>query len=371
MNKKLIALAVAGAVFAPAALAQTPANAVTVYGLVDMTLENVKADAGPAAGSSISSRNRVTSQASRLGVRGTEDLGDGLKAFFQLESQVNPDDACGQGGNPNPGTLPNGGCSITGNGGKALASRNSAVGLQGGFGSILLGRWDTPYKLASLSVDPWGDVTIGGYVTVMHDKGNFDRRENNAVQFWTAKYSGFEMRLHYSANEAKATANPSTASLSATYAMDAFSVAYAYEKHSDQNGGAALVNTTETGNELAATYKMGPIKLGLATEKIKKTNLTDKKAWFLSGEYTMGKATVALSYGESKDGAASTAVTQPNTKSTVLGVKYALSGRTTAYGLYSQVKNNNAGNNDFGLNGITPATGGDPKGFGVGIKHTF
>src|SRR6185503_7527369 len=87
MNKKLIALAVAGACVAPTAMAQT-ANPVTLYGILAVTVESVEAKGGA---NPISRRTRIEDQASRLGVRGTEDLGGGLKAFFQLETAFRPD----------------------------------------------------------------------------------------------------------------------------------------------------------------------------------------------------------------------------------------------------------------------------------------
>src|SRR6187402_1962543 len=124
MNKKLIALAIAGATVAPAAMAQT-ANPVTLYGRVHLTYEYVEAKGTP----SQARRTRMQDQASLLGVRGTEDLGGGLKAFFQLETAFAPDQA--------PGT----------NGG--FAGRNSGVGLQGGWGSLLMGRWDMPFKVVT------------------------------------------------------------------------------------------------------------------------------------------------------------------------------------------------------------------------------
>jgi predicted porin len=105
MNKKLIALAVAGACVAPAAMAQT-ANPVTLYGRIYATFENVQATGG--TGADVTSRNRVNDQASYLGVRGTEDLGGGLKAVFQLETGFAPD------------------ANST-----VFANRNSGVGLQG------------------------------------------------------------------------------------------------------------------------------------------------------------------------------------------------------------------------------------------------
>ena len=82
----------------------------------------------------------LTEQLSLLGVRGTEDLGGGLKAFFQLETAFKPDQ------------------NDTG-----FAARNSGVGLQGAWGSVLLGRWHTPYKVTVDNVDPFETpiITVG------------------------------------------------------------------------------------------------------------------------------------------------------------------------------------------------------------------
>src|SRR6185437_11202562 len=160
MYKKLIALAVAGACVAPAAMAQT-ANPVTLYGRVYATFESVEAKGGA---SPVVRRERVSDQSSLLGVRGKEDLGGGLKAFFQLETTFKPDQ--------NDTTF---------------ADRNSGVGLQGGWGSILMGRWDTPYKTTTIGVDPYGDLTLGGITAANSGSGargvqaQFDRRDQNVV----------------------------------------------------------------------------------------------------------------------------------------------------------------------------------------------
>ncbi|HEX5129028.1 MAG TPA: porin, partial [Usitatibacter sp.] len=189
MNKKLIALALAGAFAAPVAMAQT-ANPVTLYGRVHLTFENVEVK-----GVGESKRTRIQDQASLLGVRGTEDLGGGLKVFFQLETAFAPDQTGG-----------------------AFANRNSGVGLQGGWGSLLMGRWDTPYKSATGAIDPFGDVTIAGITMANNDQGNFDRRSNNIVQYWSPNWGGFAFKAQYQAEDGKtATASPQDMSYSATF----------------------------------------------------------------------------------------------------------------------------------------------------------
>ena len=119
MNKKLIALAVAGACIAPAAMAQT-ANPVTLYGRVHVNVESVEATGAVP----LPRRTRIQDEASRFGIRGTEDLGGGLSAFFQLETAFYVDQ------NVNTGAA---------TGMSAFATRNSAVGARQ-LGHLLIGR---------------------------------------------------------------------------------------------------------------------------------------------------------------------------------------------------------------------------------------
>src|SRR5690349_2327885 len=184
MNKKLIAAAVTGVFVAPVAMAQT-ANPVTLYGRVFLMATSVEGKAGGGS-AAIPRRTRIDDQSSLLGVRGTEDLGGGLKAFFQLETGFKPDQ--------NDTTF---------------AARNSAVGLQGAWGSVLLGRWDMPFKSATIAVDPYGDLTLSGITGVLNDGGNFDRRDQNVVQYWSPTWAGVNFRLAMTSNEGKtATLNP-------------------------------------------------------------------------------------------------------------------------------------------------------------------
>ncbi len=127
MNKKLMALAVAGAFGVPAAAVAQ----VEIYGRANVFVDSYQATGATAANSDFKSRTRVNDQGSRLGVRGREDLGRGLRAVYQIESGVNLDTGSNQ-------TSVNVG--PTNSSTATLATRDSFVGLEGGWGRVLLGR---------------------------------------------------------------------------------------------------------------------------------------------------------------------------------------------------------------------------------------
>jgi predicted porin len=148
MQVKRITLICAALFAAPAAaFAQT---AVEIYGRLNADLESVKAT-GSATGTNFSSRSRVTSNSSNVGVRGTEELGQGLRAFFQIESAVNFDSGTQSG---------------------FWASRNSGIGLISGYGQLLIGQWDSPYKFATVRIDPTGDTGIASYTGIIGSTGS-------------------------------------------------------------------------------------------------------------------------------------------------------------------------------------------------------
>src|SRR5258708_36599827 len=126
-------------------------------------------------------RNRVSDQSSLLGVRGSESLGGDLKAFFQLETGFPPDQNA-----------------------TTFANRNSAVGLQGGWGSVLMGRWDMPFKMSQVApVDPFTDLSIADITGTAVNQGNFSNREPNVVQYWSPDVGGVAMKIAYTANEGR------------------------------------------------------------------------------------------------------------------------------------------------------------------------
>ena len=370
MNKKLIALAVAGASLAPVVASAQTANPVTLYGRAFVMFESVRADGGNAA--PLSTRNRVNDVGpSFIGVRGTEDIGGGLKAFFQMEYGFRIDENNGSG--------------------TPFSGRNSAVGLQGNFGSVLLGRWDTPWKTATIAIDPYGDTTMGGLTTAMNDRGNFDRRETNTVQYWSPNLSGFQARAAYVANEGRtATVNPSALSFSGTYTQGPFYVGYVWERHKDQYksytgaiGNAA--GASEKGQAVFGNVTLGAFKLGAMAQYFKKENPNNgvastragSKALMFAATYTAGKNVFIYSYIDNKDGTFQTAglalsPAQATCKVNTLGYNYEFSRRTTFLAQYVQIKNNVTGLCNLASNPLAAlAADQDPRGFAVGFKHLF
>ena len=355
MNKKLIALAVAGACVAPAAMAQT-ANPVTLYGRVYATLESVEAKGGTAAQDAASKRRtRIENQASLLGVRGTEDLGGGLKAFFQLETSFRPD-----------------------SNNTTFGDRNSAVGLQGGFGSVLLGRWDTPFKLATTAVDPFGDLTLGGTTGVINDGGNFDQRAQNNLQYWSPNFGGAAIRLFTTTDETRtATEKPRMYGGSITYTGGPVYVFYSFEEHKDATGAQATTGLTpvagakETGNAVGGSFSFGPVKVGLVAERFKKVARTTQKAIMANIAYTMGNNVFIYQFMKMDDGGLSSSSTQPECDSNNIGYQYNFSKRTFLLAQYTRVTNDNGAACNFGANRLAISAGQDPRGMSLGLRHVF
>ncbi|WP_284196420.1 porin [Chitinimonas prasina] len=150
MQRSLLALALASA-FAASAQAAEP---VTVYGKMTLGVESIAATGATLANQNIERLMRVTDGASTLGFRGSEEINDDLTAYFQIETQIKPDDGCGFGGCSTVGKITalgpqdNRYAAITSphTGTSRFANRPSFVGLRGSWGQIQMGRMDMYYE---------------------------------------------------------------------------------------------------------------------------------------------------------------------------------------------------------------------------------
>lgn len=384
MNKKLIALAVAAAL-APAAAMADSGN-VTIYGQANASIDRV--DPGTGAGTTASPVNaeawRVSSNSSRLGFKGTEDLGNGLSAIWQMESSIGLDGST-----------------------STLAGRNTFVGLSSkAAGTALFGKHDTPYKLATGGLDLFGD-TMGDYNAIIGNvQGTvaFDSRLNNVAAYISPTWSGFHFAgAAVAANEDNTTAlkNGSAYSLAGIYDNGPVFASLAYEQAKDINTGsteASLVSvltsaTTSITDKASATklglgYKFGVATVGFIAERITidpalgqgndangDGSSYHRNAYYLNGSYTMGSNVIKAAYG--KAGALScTDCGNTDGKQFVIGVDHNLSKRSALYALYSKMNNGTDGKYGLGQGGaggaFSPAAAGqDPSVWSLGMKHSF
>ena len=327
-------------------LAQS-ANPVTLYGRVYVTVESVEAKGGHDARRA--ERVRMRDQSSYLGVRGEENLGGGLSAFFQLETGFNPDQASG-----------------------TFANRNTGVGLRGSWGSVLVGRWDTPFKQANVgSIDPWTDLQIGDITGAAIRQGDFSIRASNVVQYWSPSFYDTQVKLMWVPNEDRtAQVDPSMYGVTITYGKGANSFSYSYEKHKEMVDQVATRGVDEEGNAISGEYRIGPVKLSGQYGEYERTGTTKQKSYQVGVQYYVGNHQFIATYSASKDGGAVNTL-QPECDLAALGYRYNFSRRTFFIASYAQVENDVGRLCNFGSGALTITDGQDPQGFSVGLRHVF
>jgi predicted porin len=322
MKKTLIALAAVAAT--GAAFAQ---SSVTLSGTVDVGLQDVGGG------------SPLTMVSSRLGtsnwtVSGTEDLGGGLKAIFKVSTSFNADD----------GTI------SSANG---LGNNDMFVGLQGGFGSLKMGRsFDTAFANALTANSTKGVTGFSTRAGTLDSNGVYI---SNQVLYTTPNWSGFTGMVQYAPSEVNGVS--ANAGLGLAYAAGPLALTYAYSKIHNNDGAAA--NAQRNGNalnQLGASYNFGFANL-LFTYTDRANVADDSNNSFALGfTAPVGPGQLWGSYDRSEVGAGTTRVFHG-------GYKYFLSKRTTAY-LNLGNKKNAAVNYGEGL-------GKAVTGWGVGLAHNF
>ncbi|MGE0350682.1 porin [Hydrogenophaga sp.] len=318
MKKTLIALAAVAAT--SAAFAQ---STVTLSGTVDVGLQDVGGTNSPL--SMVSSRHGT----SNWTVSGAEDLGGGLKAIFKISTSFNADD----------GTTA----------GNVLGNNDMFVGLQGGFGSLKLGRSFNPAFFYALTANSTKGVT--GYSTRAGTVETDGVYISNQVLYTTPNFGGFTGQISYAPSEvAGASAHRG---VGIGYAAGPLAVNFAHSKLAAAAAGA----TVNALNLIAASYDFSVAKLHFTYTDRNNVASDADNTWGLGVTAPVGPGLVYASYDRSEVGAGTTRVIHG-------GYKYFLSKRTTAY-----LNIGNKKNAQQAFNGS--AVGKAVTGWGVGLAHNF
>jgi len=329
MKKSLLALAVLSA-FAGAATAQTSVN---IYGIVDAGIVHER---GNPAGNVTKLTSGVES-GSRLGVRGTEDLGGGLAGKFVLETGIAADT-----GGFNQGGLAFG--------------RQAYVGLAGNWGMVSLGRQYTPHYLALDSIDPFSTGLAGNAANLVSTVTRMD----NTIKYSTPTWSGFIGELAYGFGEVQGnnTANRQIGA-SIGYNNGPLLVNLAYQRADDPTGTDRARNTL-----LGAKYDFGRLGASIGVTQNRGLGIVDSRDYLLGVTVPFGASTVLASFIRKDDRTAA----DSDARQWALGYTYAVSKRTNFYTSYARILNKNGA--AYTVGNATEAGSGDSA-FNVGVRHLF
>ena len=358
MKKSLIALAVLAA--SGAAMAQ---SSVTLFGIVDTAVGYV--DNANAAGDSVYGLTTSGNATSRLGFRGVEDLGGGLKAGFWLEGEI-----FGDNGNANGFNF----------------QRRSTVSLMGGFGEVRMGRELTPSYSKTSSYDLFGQTGIGQFMgwrdwatnsdvgTTVPTADASNVRASNMISYFTPNFGGLTAGLGYGFDEQTTGKAGRYVGGYVAYDNGPLSLAASYDQR-DLNvdvpvvGSAVLDRDTFT---LGGSYNLNVVKLNAIVQQSKYKALGESEkvnAYALGVSAPVGAGEVKLQYAlyDNK-------IIESKAHHISLGYVHNLSKRTAVYGTVSYMDNKDDSN--LGLQAKNLSTGGPGRGESqtgvqVGVRHSF
>jgi predicted porin len=324
MKKNLIAVAVATAFAAPAVMADA-----TLYGLANMSIGTSSSDA-----TGTKEDNAIRSTASRFGIKGSNDLGNGLKAVYQAEFQI--DMASND---------------------LSISSRNQFAGLAGGFGTIMLGKLDTPYKSAIGKVDMFAD-TLGdmstktvavntntaGATTAESDKLasiQGEVRAANSLTYVSPKFEGVQLSVQTSDHDGSdAAAEQNMTSVSVSY-TGVKGLMVAYSMDTDATDGKGTGAAKDDRSALSATYAIDNMKFGLIYETVDASD--ELTTVLVNGSYKMDEMTFKAQYATAMTDSGNGVDGDSNLS---LGVDYGFNKTTKAYFVYNDRKDESTSSND-------------------------
>ncbi|TSE34295.1 porin [Tepidimonas charontis] len=341
MKKTLLALA--AALVASGAFAQSN---VTLYGRVDLSVGSVKDDGTGATSNDLVNKTRgktVTRMfhggdggltTSRWGLRGTEDLGGGLKAGFQLENRFNADTGASQ---------------------DPYFRGESSLSLMGGFGEVKLGRSTTVYddvRTLGQSRDVFNSAFTASANGVFKSGGDYASRFDNKISYYSPNMGGFYAAIDYAFDE-KAGVSEDKHALKFGYKDKAFEVALGHQNEKDKKDKYTV---------LAAMYDFGSFSMSGSINRRSGTAANgDDEEYALGVTVPMGAFAFSGGYAYSKTKHSTGGAKDGKANGFALGMTYSLSKRTRVYAGWRDVEVKNA-------SGVKTK---DERLYAVGVRHDF
>lgn len=381
----------------PLALSAVFAHAdVTIYGVLDATVESVSAKGATQSGKDVASTTRINSNSSLIGFKGVEDMGDGVKALWQIESGIGLD-----------------------SGGGTFATRDSFVGLSGEAGTVRLGLltgparmipsiWDVNQgttgigmggavagKLGNLVFkDPAlnaqsTNLAANGSGNTLMQLGPFETRTRNAIMYTSPTWHALSASVMYAPGETASGSHAYKAEASVTYDDGPVYGSVAYGKldtgadNTTTTTGFRSLNTLRAG----AFYRFTPqTRIGLLFDRME-GQLTDigvasyggrtltQNLWMINGSLGVtanGKLIAQYAHAGALSGGSNDTNELGKAQFYEIGYEHSLSKRTTLKAVYAEVLNGTHANYDFGVGSLgNVAAGSTPRGVALGVRHTF
>ncbi|CAB5713014.1 Outer membrane porin protein 32 precursor [Delftia tsuruhatensis] len=332
-------------------------SSVEMFGIVDVHINSAKSGA-----TRLSRLEDGGSAASRVGFRGREDLGGGLRAQFMLEAGVAPDTGLG--------TIPGPGLAFT---------RQAFVGLHGGWGSMEMGRMYTPMFSALFRADPLGmnalfsSLNLVSATDAQPGMRPFAARANNMLRYRTPASQPWLVDLAYAFGEAPSPHSSNGRLHGATLGWNQkpWFLAYSFQK-SVEGSAAAPVATPATSHyqALSASWDaLDPLRLtgNYVVNRVDRSGTPKAKLVQLGAEWSLdARSRLLASVARREVGG-----TDRAQNTWTLGYDYALSKRTQLYARWLQL--GNAANASAAIANVPVATnsGDGVRSLALGVRHNF
>jgi predicted porin len=315
---------------------------VTLYGVIDTFIESTN------AGHGLTTRMGSSGfYASRLGVKGSEDLGGGNRINFTLESGINTNN--GSAADPT-----------------ALFNRQAWVGIAGNWGEFRMGRQNTPQFLLISRFDAFGGATMA---SGLDNLATYSFRVSNSFSYQTPVIAGFKVQVLYGLSQSAAPENGhNNIHISVEYARGPVFLAANYEKLTN-----AAATDVQRDMFAGGSYDFGSVKLFVAYHHAQDTaKVYDKDVYAMSAQYRVTQADfVSAGYAYANDRLPA----GNNAAEISLMVQHLLSKRTMIYATLSHISNHNqAAYTMLGAatQGVSLSHPGfDPTGVQLGVLHFF